>query len=1165
LVGLNAFGGIFLNKKNAFLVIFSLILLFEFSFSAVPVIDSFVIKGGDTHTNSVINPAALNVTWNYCDGKANPQMAFNCQDTVGAWKAFSASTNIDFTEADLPNCNDDEGPKTVYAWVRCDLNDETISLSANDSISLDMSPPTTAFSPNGEITSDDPFTVSISCADNPAAGGAGCNVIAYNIDGTGWNYSSTIPASFPIAGEGLHTVDFYGSDALDQNEIQKTGWIIIDTTAPYSKIDQNDIGQNIQIISFDLNDDLSGIDLSAIVVKINGQQSTVFNAQNHCTEKDDTNSYTCSYQETGLLLQTGTYSIEITEKDKAGNQRTQNADFNYNDEKKPAELLGGPSCTSGGSDIPLTWVASTEADVHQYYVYRSTSQTFNADNNKRVKKVLHSGNCSGGNCNATDSNNLSTGTTYYYKISVVDKSGNESGPSPASSGCSTSAGGTPGTPTISFSTHDEGGWNTSNDPQFTWTTVTGTNINYYYALNGTSDYNPDAGDDHKTGTSQNYTNKNDGKYWFHVRAYNGTTWGSTDHYKIGIDTEEPSEPDDFTLNVQSDGDIKLSWDDSSDDTSGIEYYYIYRSTSSNVDVDDDYLTRVDGDDTSYTDEDVSSGKKYYYVVRARDYAGNYSDETNEKSATASGEEGIEITIDAPRYTKAGEITIKVTSTNGKMYNAYLYLRHPDGDREKLRSGVNSSSFSTDYTFGEDEDGTYEIEVEAEDEDGEVYKPEKLVTVDTAKPSVEWKEPAAGEIVSDKTNLVVEAKDSESGIENVTFYRNSTKISTVKTKSGANEYTEQWDTTSVSDGEHTLKAVATDKAGNSEEATLTVRVKQTADENKKKADDAIALANASKEKSDLLEGQFGEFFDSLPVEFLNLKEAADNALADAQTALEEKNYAAAEESAKLAEEKYKQICETFSVEEYESMEKTFTEEEIRAALSGLKIKKELIDRALENSLGKQPVRKIKVVQVKDGDNPEFLVVVVFSFSSDLNDENVQIVEIVPKSLSYYAAGLVSTAEFTVIKDDPIIVFDVSGMEQGGTLEITYQLKEPITKSKADVLLSRIEQDFAIPPIFFSQDTELSEEDFEEITQEVPAVPAGEAFTPMLLILAAFAIAIIVLVLLYAKKAPPKEKEKPTPLGAAVGKTYVKEKKPGRFSGMLKGKPKEKEGRWAYKGE
>ena len=94
-----------------------------------------------------------------------------------------------------------------------------------------------------------------------------------------------------------------------------------------------------------------------------------------------------------------------------------------------------------------------------------------------------------------------------------------------------------------------------------------------------------------------------------------------------------------------------------------------------------------------------------------------------------------------------------------------------------------------------------------------------VTIDNTAPTVSITSPTGG-YVQGTVQITATASDTN-GVKQVEFFVDGTSIG-VDTN-GADDWSVDWDTSEGLDGEHTLKAVATDTAGNSAEHSITVTV------------------------------------------------------------------------------------------------------------------------------------------------------------------------------------------------------------------------------------------------------------------------------------------------------------------------------------------------------
>jgi subtilisin len=96
------------------------------------------------------------------------------------------------------------------------------------------------------------------------------------------------------------------------------------------------------------------------------------------------------------------------------------------------------------------------------------------------------------------------------------------------------------------------------------------------------------------------------------------------------------------------------------------------------------------------------------------------------------------------------------------------------------------------------------------------------------PSVSWVNPADGDTVSGTVTVQIDASDSEDSDDSLdvtyTVDGGSSRATTYNSTSGY--YEDSWDTTAVSDGDHTLEAAATDSAGNTTTSSITVTTDNT---------------------------------------------------------------------------------------------------------------------------------------------------------------------------------------------------------------------------------------------------------------------------------------------------------------------------------------------------
>jgi len=96
------------------------------------------------------------------------------------------------------------------------------------------------------------------------------------------------------------------------------------------------------------------------------------------------------------------------------------------------------------------------------------------------------------------------------------------------------------------------------------------------------------------------------------------------------------------------------------------------------------------------------------------------------------------------------------------------------------------------------------------------------------PSVSWVNPSDGETVSGTVTVQIDASDSEDSDDSldVTYSVDGGSSRSTSYNSTSGYYEDSWDTTTVSDGDHTLEASATDSAGNTSTSSITVTTDNT---------------------------------------------------------------------------------------------------------------------------------------------------------------------------------------------------------------------------------------------------------------------------------------------------------------------------------------------------
>jgi chitodextrinase len=275
---------------------------------------------------------------------------------------------------------------------------------------------------------------------------------------------------------------------------------------------------------------------------------------------------------------------------------------------------------------------------------------------------------------------------------------------------------------------------------------------------------------------------------------------------LGTDTTPPSTPTDLTATAVSNTQVNLSWTASTDDA-GVTGYQIERCEGSGC-ANFTLVTTAAG--TTYSDTGRSPATLYRYRVRATDTAGNLSAYSAIAQATTAG-----VPDTSPPTVPTGlsaqavsstQITLSWTaSTDNVAVTGYRIYR----DGALVDTAVGSPAQDTGLTPGT----TYSYSVSAIDAAGNESARTAAVTAttpppDTTLPAVSLTAPPPGSTVSGTVTISANASDA-SGIHDVEFLLDGVTINDDTTA----PYSYAWDTTTTSNGQHSLTVRAHDNAGN----------------------------------------------------------------------------------------------------------------------------------------------------------------------------------------------------------------------------------------------------------------------------------------------------------------------------------------------------------------
>ncbi|UCD08650.1 MAG: hypothetical protein JSU79_09855 [Dehalococcoidales bacterium] len=275
----------------------------------------------------------------------------------------------------------------------------------------------------------------------------------------------------------------------------------------------------------------------------------------------------------------------------------------------PPAAPTGLVVTAGDQQVSLDWDDNGESDLNGYNVYRGLS----SGNYTQIASLV-------AGSNYTD-NGLTGGVTYYYVVTAEDKAANESSYSNEDSATPTDS--LPAAPTGLVATATLGSLQVTLD----WDDNGESDLNGYNVYRGLSsgNYTQIA----SLVTSSSYTDNAVTElvtYYYVVTAVdNGSNESGYSDEDSAMPDLAPTAPTGLVVTA-GEKQVSLDWDDNGE--SDLNGYNVYRGLSSGN------YTQIASliSSSNYTDNGLTGGVTYYYVVTAEDNGANESDYSNEDSA-----------------------------------------------------------------------------------------------------------------------------------------------------------------------------------------------------------------------------------------------------------------------------------------------------------------------------------------------------------------------------------------------------------------------------------------------------------------------------------------------------------------------------------------------------
>ena len=282
--------------------------------------------------------------------------------------------------------------------------------------------------------------------------------------------------------------------------------------------------------------------------------------------------------------------------------------------------------------------------------------------------------------------------------------------------------------------------------------------------------------------------------------------GTSANVTVTVDNAAPTAPGSLTATGGINA-AQLNWAASTDNR-GVTEYRVHRATTTGFTPSAANRVATVASGTSYSDTALTPGT-YYYRVIAADAAGNAGAAPRQATAVVTADTtapNVAISAPAAAASVAGTITVTATATdNVGVQNVQFRV-----DGANVGAADTSSPYSLSLNTTTLTNGTHTLSAVARDAAGNTRTSANVsVTVDNALPTVSLTAPAAGALVAGTISLTATATDN-AGVQDVQFRVDGANVGAADTSS---PYSLSLNTTTLSNGTHTLSAVARDTAGN----------------------------------------------------------------------------------------------------------------------------------------------------------------------------------------------------------------------------------------------------------------------------------------------------------------------------------------------------------------
>jgi hypothetical protein len=307
---------------------------------------------------------------------------------------------------------------------------------------------------------------------------------------------------------------------------------------------------------------------------------------------------------------------------------------------------------------------------------------------------------------------------------------------------------------------------------------------------------------------------------FLVNAAGVPSIASFVHFPTAVGDTTPPSPPANLVGVGDLGSASLTWSPATDDI-GVSNYNVHRSTISGFTPSP--ANRIAQTAApSFNSAGIPPGT-YFYLVTAQDAAGNVSSASNEAVVVVLGDTtapsvAIATPLDQSHVSGPVAVTANATDDVGVVGVQFQV------DGASLGAEILAAPYALSWVSATSANGPHTLTAIARDAAGNRAQSAVSVfvsnaTADTTQPAVTITSPANQATATGSVTISASSTDNV-GVVGVQFQVDGTAIGN---ETATAPYSIVWNSASVSDGPHTITAIARDAAGNSSASSVTIAV------------------------------------------------------------------------------------------------------------------------------------------------------------------------------------------------------------------------------------------------------------------------------------------------------------------------------------------------------